>query len=409
MVRMKLPFLIAWRYVFSKNKVNAINIISRISIAGLSVGTAALILVMSVFNGLAEIIGDMYNAYNPDLVAYPREGKRIVSSTIPWDTIFKTKGLLAGEEVIEELALFTYGDNQAFGTIKGVGVNYQQVTRISDNMFNGQFLLEDEQFEYAVCGIGMAEKLSVNIHDPLRVIQVYAPKRKSIGIQTSPFASDMLVPAGNFMIQHEYDNEIVFAPIEFTRRLYQMAGECSSIEFRVEEREINTVKRQIVELLGPDFVVKDRQEQDEAFLKIQNLEKWISFAILSFTILLVAFNLLGVLWMIAREKSRDMAILHSIGLKKSQIRWIFYFAGMIFGVLSIGIGFSVSLILYWLQKTVGLVRIPEGFAVSSYPVALDFSDFLAAGIVVLIISIAAAIPAAYRAASQDLTLKENAY
>jgi len=184
---------------------------------------------------------------------------------------------------------------------------------------------------------------------------------------------------------------------------------CSSIEFRVDEKQMNTVKRQVIELLGPDFIVKDRQEQDEAFLKLQNLEKWISFAILSFTILLVAFNLLGVLWMIAREKSRDMAILHSIGLRKNQIRFIFYFAGLIFGVISIVIGFSVSLLLYWLQKTIGLVRIPEGFAVSAYPVALDMTDFIAAGIVVLLISIAAAVPAAYRAASQDLTLKENAY
>jgi lipoprotein-releasing system permease protein len=406
---MNMSFSIAWRYVFSKNKVNAINIISGISIAGLSVGTAALILVMSVFNGLAEVIGDMFNSYNPDLIAYPETGKRFDAATIPWDSLATIDGIIASEQVIEELALFSYGDNQAFGTLKGVGDDYANVTRIAGHMFNGSFILEDDHFEYAVAGIGMAEKLSINIYDPLRVLNVYAPKKQRTGIQTSPFSSDILVPAGNFMIQHEYDNEIVFAPIEFARRLFQMPGQCSAIEFRVEPSKLNTVKKELKNVLGKSFLIKDRQEQDEAFLKLQNLEKWISFAILAFTILLIAFNLLGVLWMIAREKSRDIAILHSIGLRRQQIRWVFYYAGIIYGLLSISIGFSVALLLYWLQKTIGLVRIPEGFAVSSYPVALDGADFIAAGLVVITICIAAAVPAAYRAAAQSLTLKDNAY
>jgi lipoprotein-releasing system permease protein len=406
---MNLPFKIAIRYVFSKNKVNAINIISGISIAGLSIGTASLILVMSVFNGLGEIIGNMFNAFNPDLIAIPAEGKSFESSTVSWEKLNQIEGIIAYDEIVEELALFSYGDNQAFGKLKGVGDHYTNVTQIAGHMYNGNFILKEAQYDMAVAGIGMAEKLALNIYDPIKTITVYVPRKKSSGISTTPFRSDILIPAGNFMIQHEFDNEIIFAPISFARELFQMEGESGAIEFRVKREKLKQVKKEVQNILGNEFLVKDRFEQDEAFLKLQNMEKWVSFAILAFTILLISFNLLGVLWMIAREKSQDIAILYSIGMTKKQIRSIFYLSGTIFGVLSISIGFAIALILYFLQKQIGLVRIPDGFAVSSYPVALDSIDFLAAGICVLFICFTASLPASYRASEQNLSLRESPY
>lgn len=404
---MKVSLAIALRYVFSKDKLSAINIISGISVAGLSIGTAALILVMSVFNGLSEVIGSMFNAFNPDIVVLPTEGKYFQVGDLDMAKIKGIEGVIAASEVLEDLALFTFGNEQAFGTLKGVDTEYHQVSQVASFMYQGVFNVEDGDIEFATVGIGMAEKLVLNIYDPLKSLIVYVPKTEKSGMQTNPFKSDFLTPGGIFAIQHEIDNELIYAPIGFVRRILQAPGRCSSIELKIDPNRLKSIKKDLRELLGEQFVIKDRYEQDEAFIKLQNLEKWISFAILTFTIFLIAFNLLGVLWMIAREKIKDISLLYAIGLTRQDIRHIFYWSSLLYATLSISIGFSVALFLYWIQKEIGIVRIPEGFAVSSYPVALNAWDFLAAGLAVGIICFLASVPAAYRASSQEISLREN--
>jgi lipoprotein-releasing system permease protein len=404
---MKLSLKIAWRYIIGKKSTNAINIISGISIAGLSVGTAAIILVLSVFNGLGELISGMFGAFNPDVIMLPKEGKHFDLDEDMMSDIAGTDGVIAVSAVLEELALFENNGVQAFGKIKGVDDQFTKVSRIGQHMYTGEFKLRDGQLEKAVAGLGIADRLSLNIYDPYAVILTYAPRRTRRGPMDKPFKSSGLSPSGIFIIQQEYDNEYIFSSLEFAQELLDLPGRISAIEVKISAEKSQRTIQKLREKYAGDFILKDRQQQDEAFLKLQNLEKWISYIILSLTLVLVAFNLVGAIWMILREKMLDISVLRSMGYSDKNISRIFRNIGVLFGGLGVLSGVIIALIIYWLQINYGLVTIPDGFAVSTYPVALSFFDVLVVSTTVLIIAYAASWPAAYLAKKAHLQLREN--
>ncbi len=406
---MPLSLWIALRYVFGKKTTNAINIISAISVAGLAIGTASLILVLSVFNGLHDLITGMFSTFNPDVKILPVKGKTFDPGTLPLDAIKDLPGVSDYTLVLEDLALFEYDGVQAFGTLKGVDEAFTRVSRVAGSMYSGSFQLLDGGLQKAVAGLGIADRMSLNIYDPYAAIRVYAPRhtgRRLPGDQ--PFISRNLSPAGIFAIQQDFDNEYVLSSLDFAREVFQRPGQVSALEIRLSEgRNQQPVIDRLRELAGPAFRVLDRYEQDEAFLKLQRLEKWVSFIILSLTLFLVAFNLVGALWMIVREKARDIALLKALGFSPRRVRSIFLYAGGIYALLGTGLGVALALVLYWLQKEWALVRIPDGFAVTAYPVSLSLADLLIVAATVLLIGMLAALPAAWQAQRMNRSLREN--
>jgi lipoprotein-releasing system permease protein len=405
---MFIAFQIARRYVFGKKSANVINYISIFSVVGLAVGTAALILVLSVFNGLGELISGMFGSFNPDIKVTPAKGKSFDPETIPLDKIKNIDGLLASTLVLEDLVLFEYDSGQAFGKLKGIDSNYLQVNRVAENMYTGEFKVKEGELNTVVAGLGIADRLALNVYDPYAVLYIYAPKRSARqGMGAQPFLSRAAQPIGLFSIQAEYDNEYIFCDIELAREVFQLDGLASALEIKVNPEKEKQVLLELNALLGDSFVIKNRAMQDEAFLQLQNLEKWMSYIILSLVLVLVAFNLVGVLWLITREKLQDISVLKTIGLKNNSIRGILISAGWIYGMLGYLAGLIIALTLYYLQKEFSLVTIPDGFAVTAYPIALAWIDMVAVFFTVCFISIVSAIPAAYRAAKAPLSFVEN--
>ncbi len=405
---MNLPFRIARRYLFSKKSTNAINIISGISIFGLSIGTAALILVLSVFNGFEDLITGLFSNFNPDIKVQPIEGKTFEVDSLQFAKIKQLEGVAFVSKTVEEVAMFKYKGSEEIGIIKGVDHNFKNVTQLDSTLREGDYLLDNNGKPMAVIGLGMRNRLSVNIDDPFNAITVYMAKRGKVGLMSDPFRKKIIYPVGTFSIQQEFDSQYIITSLAFAQELLDVKNAISFLELRLSE---NANKEKVITaiqtILGDDVLIKDRYRQDEAFLKLMNIEKWMSFAILSLTLLLVAFNLIGSLWMIVIEKKKDIAILKSMGANKLLIRNIFLSEGLFMCLLGIATGFFIAILLYIAQKMFGIVPIPEGFVIASYPISMRLYDFIVVAITVVIIGMLAAIPPAYRAMRISAMVRED--
>lgn len=402
---MNLPIKFARRYLFAKRSTNAINVISGITILGLSIGTAALILVLSVFNGLEDLISSMVDSFNPDVKVAMLQGKVFSVDPEQLATIKQINGIAHVSQTVEEIAFFQYKNSQDVGMLKGVDDAFHNVTGIDSTLFEGKYELSGASNNYVILGSGMRRKLGVNIDDPFNSLKVYMAKRKNS--ISKPFRQLYAVPKATFNIQVEYDNQYVISSLAFARKLLDYKTEVSFLEIKLEE-EANEAEviSSIKEVMGPLFSVKNRYEQDEAFNKIMNVEKWMSYAILCLTLLLVAFNMIGALWMIVLDKKKDISILKSMGATDTTVRNIFLNEGLLLSLLGMGIGFAVAIIFYVLQKAFGIIPSP-GFIVESYPITMQFTDFVVVAITVLVVGLIASIGPALKAASIPAIVREG--
>ncbi|MEK7253959.1 MAG: ABC transporter permease, partial [Bacteroidota bacterium] len=368
---MNLPLKIARRYLFAKKSTNAINVITGISVVGITIGTAALVLVLSVFNGFEDLIVGLFSRFNPDVKIVPAAGKTFEPDSAQVAQISALPGVELVTGSLEEIAFFEYGASQDFGILKGVDSLYHKVTGIDSTIFEGKYVLRIGERNLAILGGGMSNKLAVNLEDPFEVLKVYMPKKERAGELEQQFRKRLLYPAGTFKIQQDFDNQYVLAPLDFAQELLGLQGELSALEikFRPGANASQTLAS-LRQIMGDGFLVKDRYQQDESFLKLMNIEKWMSFAILSLTLILVAFNMIGSLWMIVLEKKGDIAILKSMGASDSMVRNIFLGEGLLLCTMGLGTGFVVAVGLYFAQKEFGIVPIPEGFVVNSYPISM---------------------------------------
>ena len=407
---MKLSLKIALRYLFAKKSTNAINIISGISVLGLALGAAALVLVLSVFNGFEKLITGMMSNFNPDIKIIPAKGKTFTSDTLIMNQLRQVSSIEQLSETLEETAFFEYEKSQAFGTLKGVDTVFSKVNHIDSTVKEGRYLLFDGQNDFAVLGGGIRNQLGVYEKDMLTPLTVYMPKRGEVGLLEAPFSKRFVYPAGAFAIQSEVDNQYVLTNLDLVRDILKADNEVSAYEIKLKPNtDIKKTLSQIKAIMGDSFLVKDHYMQDEAFLKLMNLEKWMSYAILSLTILLVAFNMVGSLWMIVLEKKKDIAILKSMGALDMTIRNIFLFEGLLLCSLGLVIGFIVAIVLYILHIYIdgGVVPLPPGFATDRYPIALKSIDFIVVAITVFVIGLLASLPAALRAVRVETAVKEE--
>ncbi len=405
---MNLPLKFARRYLVAKRSTNAINIITGIAVFGVSIGTAALVLVLSVFNGFEDLITGMYGNFNPDLKIVPVKGKNFPADSILMQKIRSTEGVAFASQTVEEVAFFAYKDNQEVGILKGVDSSYSRVAKMDSSIWNGRFLLKDGKVNMAVLGIGMHNKLGININDPFSPIAVYMPKRKEVGPLENQFRERFTYPSGAFVIQQDFDNQYIITSIEFARDLLGYDDETSSIELKIDPAaNPGAVKSALKSLMGADFEVKDRYEQEEAFFRLMKMEKWLSFAIVSLMMLMVAFNIVGALWMIVLEKQKDIAILKSMGALENTVRNIFLAEGLLLCGLGVVLGFVIAIVVVVLQKTIGIITIPGDFIIEAYPISTRVFDFFIVALTVMFIGLLASMPPAIRAKRVPALMREE--
>ncbi|MBK6389107.1 MAG: FtsX-like permease family protein [Saprospiraceae bacterium] len=385
------------RYLFGKKSTNAINIISGVSVLGISIGTAALILVMSVLNGFEGLIKGLMNSFNPDLKITLVEGK-----TFPMDDTLLAKlgtvpDVLSVSAILEETALLEYKGIKDFAILKGVDSNFIHQSALPAQLSEGNFVLKSPLGYHAVTGIGIRNKLAISIDDDFARLSAFMPDPKGSTFQ--PFKKRILIPSGVFSIQQEYDNKYVFVDLGFIQDLVGKTNQVSGIEIALQDyTKRNLVSAAIQKVLGQEYKIQDRDQQDAAFYKLMQIEKWVSYAILSFVLVLVAFNIVGALWMIVLEKKKDLMVLKSMGMKDHRVKLIVLSTGLLITGLGICIGFALAVILFLLQQKYGLVPIPEGFLVDRYPIEIKWFDFLVVGLTVTGIGIVASILPARKAA-----------
>lgn len=410
---MNFPLRIARRYLFAKKSTNAINIITGIAVLGISVGSAALILVLSVFNGFEDLIATMYSNFNPDIKVAAAQGKTFETDSIQLAQLRGISEVGAVSQSLEEIAFFEYKDNQDFGRLKGVDAQFTDVVPIDSAVREGRYTLQVEGQPTAILGLGMRDKLGVNISDPFAEVGVYMPRadkgRGLMSRQLQPFRRRYIRPGGTFIIQHEFNNEYVLAPISFARELLDAGPqEVSALEISVRNgASAQAAVAKIESVMGEGFTVKDRFQQEAAFLRLMQIEKWLSYAIASLMLLLVSFNMIGALWMIVLEKQADIAILKSMGALNTSVRNIFLAEGVLLSLFGLLMGIVLALALYVAQTTIGIVSVPGNFIVDAYPISLRLIDFVVVSFTVLLIGLLASLPPALRAMRVSALIREE--
>jgi lipoprotein-releasing system permease protein len=396
---MYLPFFIARRYLFAKKSHNVINIISMISVIGVAMGTMALIVVLSVYNGFDDLVKSLYNTFDPDLRITPSEGKVFSPHTAILEEVKSMPGVASWSEVLEENVLAEYRGKQDVIFLKGVDQEFEDSTPVHDAMVAGEFSLYHGEVEQAVLGLTIANRLRIGIHfiDPLKI---YIPKREgkiSLLNPAESLTNDYLYPAGVFAVEQTFDSKYVFVPIAFARRLLDYSDEVSAIEIRLyPEYAMDDYGKRIRRILGSDFDVKDRYQQNETVYAMMRSEKAIIYAILLFIIIIISCNVLGSLAMLIIEKKEDVVTLQSLGANNKLIGRIFLLEGWLISLFGVLGGVVLGLLLCVLQQQFSLVRISGNFLVDAYPVSILCSDVLLVALSVAVIGfVAALLPVRY--------------
>ena len=392
---LSFSFRIARRYLFSKKSHNAINIISAISAIGIAIGTMALIVVLSVFNGFERLISDMFSNFDPDLKITLIKGKTFLVDTEDFEQVRKLKSIAFFTEIVEENALLRFKDKQMPAKIKGVSPSFRQMSQIDQIIFDGKFELNDGAFERAVPGIGVASILGLGAHfiDPL---YIYAPKRTSNINLIRPeksFNQMATFVSGIFSVQQlQYDDQYVLVSINLARELFEYQNNTvSAIELKLNKNaDSENVKAEISKLIGNKYLIKNRYEQQESFFKIMKIEKWITFLILCFILLIASFNVIGSLSMLIIEKKQDIETLTSIGANNLTIKYIFLFEGWLIAIVGSLSGIILGSILCVAQEKIGFLKLGSGYVVDSYPVVTNVADVFLVFITVLLMGFVAA-------------------
>lgn len=390
---MNFPFYIARRYLFSKKSHNAINVISAISVCGVALATLALVCTLSVFNGFQDLVTTFFTAFDPQLKITAVRGKVFDGQDKRVLQLKKMPDVEVYSESLEDNVMVQYQGRQAMAVVKGVEDNFDQLTPIDSILFGrGDLLLHDEVVDYAIPGIQLLSTLGSGIRflDPL---EIYAPRRgakvnmanPSTAFVTGNLFSSGLVFAVN---QEKYDASYILTSIDFARRLFQYTTEVSAINLKLKAgADTDAVKKHIQDLLGDDFLVQDRYEQQADTYRIMEIEKLISYLFLTFILMIACFNVIGSLSMLIIDKRDDVVTLRNLGASDRQMVRIFLFEGRMISFFGAFAGVVLGLLLCWLQQEYGLIALGSSgsFVVDAYPVSVHASDVLLIFITVLLI------------------------
>ncbi len=321
----KTAFFVAWRYLFSKKEHNIINVISGISMIGIMVSTAALVVVLSVFNGMSDIIGGWFNALHADYEVTLREGKSFATDSFPLQQLSQLPDVKVVNEIVCDMSLANYDDRQELLYVKGVPDSYFQTNGFDGMLIDGDTALYKLRQPCAIMGTGAAGKLEINLLS-YKLMKMYYPKRtkKNFANPTDAFNTQYVIPNGVLCTNTNYDENYIFCPISFVRELMNYDGEVTSVEIQLKDgANSSKIRKQIVDFVGDKYVVKDQREQEDSLYKTMKSEKFMIYLILAFILILAAFNIIGALGMLILEKKTDTAVLFSMGASKSLIQKVF--------------------------------------------------------------------------------------
>jgi lipoprotein-releasing system permease protein len=385
----KLSLYIAKRYLLAKKSRNAINVISAVSVAGVAVGTMALIIVLSVFNGLETMVRSIFNTFDPDIRITAATGKTFIADTTRLKLLANVEGLSCYSLTLEENALLKYGERQYIATIKGVDDNYAMVTDIDSSMWEGEFNLRNEKGRpYAIPGLGVAQYLGIRVNF-ITPLNIFVPRKTgstSMNAENA-FVKKYIFPSGIFEVEKEYDSKYVYIPIAFARELTEIEDGVSSVEIKFKkDADPGSVQKKIRKIFDKGFIVQNRYEQQEIFYKVMRSERLAIFFILTLILTIASFNIIGSLTMLIIEKERDIEILKSLGANSDLIRKIFIFEGWLISIVGAVSGIVLGFIICWVQQTFGLVKLQsETLIMDSYPVVMKLKDFIIVPATVLLI------------------------
>ena len=414
-----MNFLFAWRYFKAKKTTNAINIISWISIVAIIIGTTSLILVLSVFNGFEGLVKSLYSSFYPDVKILPVSGKQLVLTPEQLQKIRSIKGVKAVSLIVEEKALLQNKssdsdsvDYQSIIYLKGVDSNYTKVTTVADHLLGGKFDTGTEDQPLLVLGAGVESAVHVQSESNIRPLAVYMPRKDAVSLDDplQSLSEEAVNTSGTFIIQQDFDNKYAITNLAFVKRMLVMGADIySGAEIAViNGADADDIRDEIKNLLGKNYSVQNRFEQNASLFSVMRVEKWIVYAILCLILIVAAFNMVGALTMLVLEKKQDIAVLHALGASKNFIQKIFLSEGLLLAIIGGGVGMLLAFLIGVLQTKYHLIPLQGStFMIDYFPVKMVLSDFLLVALTIVIIAVIASWIPARKAALQQFVLREE--
>ncbi len=404
-----MTFLFAWRYFKGKKTTNAVNLIAWISILAIAVGSAALILVLSVFNGFEDLVKTLYADFYTDLRISPAKGKFITLTQSQLNQIRGTLGVKKIARIVEEKAVLVNDEYQSIIYLKGVDDAYSQVSGLAKHIYNGAYNLGNKDKPFLFLGAGIENAVAVQAGMNIAPLTVYLPNFKATGFSgldaLNSYNADV---AGSFILQQDFDNKYAITNIQFVQYMLDLPEDkFTAVEISLTNAdETEVVQEGLKKLLGKDIKVETRYEQNQSLYTIMQVEKWVIYGILSLILVVAAFNMIGALTMLVLEKQKDIAVLKAMGANNSYIQRIFLNEGLVLATIGAGSGIIVAVAICLLQIKFKLVKLAGGsFIIDYYPVKMMPFDFILVGLTVFIISLIAAWLPSRKASLQQFSLK----
>ena len=406
-----MTFLFAWRYFKAKKSTNAINIIAWVSIVAIIIGTAALILVLSVFNGFEGLVKSLYSSFYTDLKVIPEKAKLIRVTEDQLKQLQGLKGIRNYSLVLEEKAMIQNGDYQSAVTMKGVDEHYRYTTGVASHIINGEYELGTEEAPKMVMGVGVEGALGIMADRNIFQLSIFLPKKNESENMDflENISMDTIQSSAAFAIQHDFDNKYAITNIGFLKKAMGLGAEdFGAIEVALNDPDDpQNIRAQLRKIFGEGYVVQNKYEQNKSLYTVMTLERWFVYGVLSLILVVAAFNMVGELTMLVLEKQKDIAILHALGAKRRFIQRIFLSEGLLLSLIGGGAGMGIAFLLAWLQLKFHLIALPGSFVISYFPVELHLMDFLLVGSTVFVVSMIAAWIPARQAARKEYSLRSE--
>jgi lipoprotein-releasing system permease protein len=407
-----LNFLFAWRYFKAKKTTNAINIIAWVSVVAMVVGTAALILVLSVFNGFEGLVKSLYSSFYTDIKVSPAAGKVMMASPEQLQKLKNISGIKNFSLIAEEKALVQNGEMQTVIYLKGVDENYRYTAGVANHIVAGTYDLGNATVPKLILGAGVEGALGVRADINIYPLRIYLPRKtetRQLDV-VNDISSDTIRTSAAFIIQQDFDNKYGITNIDFVKQALKMgAGEYSSIEIALKDPSAtNDVKEQLKNIFSAGYLVQSKYEQNRNLYSIMNMERWIIYGVLCLILIVAAFNMIGALTMLVLEKQKDISVLHALGGSRSFIQKIFLNEGLLLALIGGSMGMLLALIVALLQINFHLIPLQGGsFLIDYFPVKLRLADFLLVGATVIVIALLASWLPSRKAAMQEFSLRSE--
>jgi lipoprotein-releasing system permease protein len=400
-----LHFLFAWRYFKAKKSTNAINVIAWISIGAIVIGTTALILVLSVFNGFEGLVKSLYSSFYPDLKLTPEFGKVMNITSKQLEQLKGIGGVNNYSLVVEEKSVVQNGEYQSLVFIKGVDDNYRYVTGVADHIVKGEYDLGNADSPKMILGAGVENALGIEADRNIFVLRIYLPRKGSTQELNllENISNDTIRSSSAFIIQQEFDNKYGITNIDFVKKALRLGpNEYSGLEIKLNDpNKTDEIKGKVEKIFGAGYKVQNRYQQNQSLYSVMNLERWAIYAIACLILLVAAFNMIGALRMLSLEKQKDILVLHAMGAQRSFIQKIFLTEGMLLASIGGLTGMVLAFIIGFLQTKYHLIALSGGsFLIDYFPVEMKLKDFLLVGATVFVIALIASWNPSRRAVTE---------